>query len=114
MLSIRKTSTFALCAVLASTLSCGGSATAPHAPEPTLTPVGAAGSALAPATGAPAAATPAAAAGYSGLGAASVPPELLAAYAPKPLPGEITRHIQAMLDIRAPGPGQLSPDGKTM
>jgi dipeptidyl aminopeptidase/acylaminoacyl peptidase len=52
--------------------------------------------------------------GYSGLGVASITPELLAAYAPKPLPSEVSRHIQAMLDIRAPGSAHLSPDGKAM
>jgi dipeptidyl aminopeptidase/acylaminoacyl peptidase len=40
--------------------------------------------------------------------------EQLAAFAPKPLPGEVSRRIQSMLDIRSPGGAQLSPDGKTM
>jgi dipeptidyl aminopeptidase/acylaminoacyl peptidase len=62
----------------------------------------------------PAAAPSTASGGYTGLGVASVPPELLAAYAPKPLPSEVSRHIQAMLDIRAPGGSRLSPDGKSM
>jgi dipeptidyl aminopeptidase/acylaminoacyl peptidase len=58
--------------------------------------------------------TPAAASAYSGHGVASLSPETLAAYAPKPLSSEVSRHIQSMLDIRAPGGGRLSPDGKTM
>jgi dipeptidyl aminopeptidase/acylaminoacyl peptidase len=40
--------------------------------------------------------------------------EQLAAFAPKPLPGEVSRRIQSMLDIRSPSGAQLSPDGKTM
>jgi dipeptidyl aminopeptidase/acylaminoacyl peptidase len=52
--------------------------------------------------------------GYSGLGAESLSPELLAKYAPTPLPAEVSRRIQSMLDIRAASAGVLSPDGKTM
>jgi dipeptidyl aminopeptidase/acylaminoacyl peptidase len=51
---------------------------------------------------------------YHGHGAASVAPEVLARFAPKPLPSEVSRHIQAMLDVRAPGGGALSPDGKSL
>jgi dipeptidyl aminopeptidase/acylaminoacyl peptidase len=91
-------------------LSCGASSPPPQLPEPTTAPLSASPAALISAP----AATPGPAAGYSGLGAASVPPDLLAAYAPKPLSGEVSRHIQTMLDIRAPGSGRLSPDGKTM
>jgi len=43
--------------------------------------------------------------GYSGHGAASVSAEVLARYAPPPLPAELSRRIQAMLDVRAPGLG---------
>src|SRR5262245_41432380 len=57
----------------------------------------------APATGAAPAAP--ASASYVGHGAASVPPEVLAKYAPRPLPPEVSRRIQAMLDVRAPGGG---------
>jgi len=57
----------------------------------------------------PAAATPQAA--YKGHGAESVPAEVLAQYAPKPLPPELARRIQSMMDVRAPGMGQVSPDG---
>src|SRR5262249_12413728 len=49
-----------------------------------------------------------------GHGAASVAAEVLAKFAPRPLPSETSRHIQAMLDVRAPGVGTLSPDGKTL
>src|ERR1700674_716595 len=48
---------------------------------------------------------------YSGHGAASVSKEILDKYAPKPLPDDLARGIQAMLDVRAPGSGILAPDG---
>ena len=51
---------------------------------------------------------------YSGHGAASVAPEVLARYAPRGLPSEVSRHIQSMLDVRAPGMGTLTPDGKRL
>lgn len=51
---------------------------------------------------------------YSGHGAASLTPELLAEFAPKPLPPEVSRRIQTMLDVRAPSSGAVSPDGKAL
>jgi protease II len=48
---------------------------------------------------------------YSGLGAESLPPEVVAKYAPLPIAPEVSRAIQAMLDVREPGLGILSPDG---
>jgi dipeptidyl aminopeptidase/acylaminoacyl peptidase len=51
---------------------------------------------------------------YSGHGAESVSPEVIAKFAPPPLPNELTRKIQSMLDIRAPGGGMVSPDGKRL
>lgn len=48
---------------------------------------------------------------YSGHGAATVPPEVLAQFAPPPLPPELSRKIQSMMDIRAPGLGLVSPGG---
>ncbi len=51
---------------------------------------------------------------YSGVGAGSVPAEKIARYAPPPLAPEVARRIQAMLDVRAPGLGLLSPDGKRL
>lgn len=62
----------------------------------------------------PSATTAPAAPGYSGHGLASVSPEVLAKYAPTPLPSSVTRRIQALLDVRAPSAGRLSPDGKTL
>lgn len=59
-------------------------------------------------------ATSAAASGYAGHGAQSVSPEVLARFAPKPLPGEVSRRIQSMLDVRAPAGGVIAPDGKSL
>jgi dipeptidyl aminopeptidase/acylaminoacyl peptidase len=68
---------------------------------------------------APAAAAPSAAPSpepsvYQGHGAASVPPEVLARYAAPPLPAEVSRRIQTLLDVRAPSGGLLSPDGSAL
>ncbi len=52
--------------------------------------------------------------GYKGLGVESLSAEVLARYAPKPLPPDVTRRIQAMLDVRAPSAGAASPDGKRL
>jgi len=57
---------------------------------------------------------PAAGKGYSGHGASSVAPATLAKYAPPPLPAELTRSIQSMLDVRSTGSGVVSPDGKRL
>jgi dipeptidyl aminopeptidase/acylaminoacyl peptidase len=61
-------------------------------------------------TAAPAA-TPAT---YSGHGANTVAPELLARHAPRPLPPDLSRAVQAMLDVRAPGLGIPTADGKRL
>jgi hypothetical protein len=63
---------------------------------------------------APGASISAQAPAYSGHGAGSVSPALLAKFAPPPLPADLTRSIQAMLDVRAPGMGIVSPDGKRL
>jgi dipeptidyl aminopeptidase/acylaminoacyl peptidase len=60
---------------------------------------------------APAAPGSAPAPGYSGHGAGSVAPELLARFAPRPIDSTLSRSIQAMLDVRSPGAGLLSDDG---
>lgn len=41
-------------------------------------------------------------------------PEVLARYAPPALPAELRRRVQAMFDVRSPGAGQLSPDGRRL
>ncbi|MBM4377637.1 MAG: prolyl oligopeptidase family serine peptidase, partial [Deltaproteobacteria bacterium] len=101
-------------AVLSLALAC---ASAP--PQcPTLAPTPASASSPAPvASAAPAASLGAAKAsttGYAGLGVESVAPELLARHAARPLPPDQSRRIQAMLDVRAPGPGIPSHDGKRL
>jgi len=53
-------------------------------------------------------------AGYKGLGADSVPPELVAKYTAPPLDAAVSRRIQTMLDVRAPGLGFVSPDGSRL
>src|SRR5687768_9418215 len=45
---------------------------------------------------------------YAGHGAGSVPPEVLAKFAPTPLPSDVSRRIQALLDVRAPVGSRLS------
>jgi len=52
--------------------------------------------------------------GYSGHGAESVPPEVLARFRAAPLPSAVSRRVQSLLDVRAPGAGVLSPDGKRL
>ena len=49
---------------------------------------------------------------YEGHGLASVPKEVLAKYRPRTLAPEVSRRIQAMLDLRPPTAGRLSSDGK--
>lgn len=79
-------------------------AAAPPLPPPEPPPAPSASASAAPA---PSAAPSASA--YAGHGVASVPPEVLARFAPKPIPPELSRRIQAMLDVRAPGAGMLAP-----
>ena len=52
--------------------------------------------------------------GYSGHGAGSVAPELLARHAPPALPPDLSRSIQAMLDVRSPWIGVVTTDGKRL
>jgi dipeptidyl aminopeptidase/acylaminoacyl peptidase len=51
---------------------------------------------------------------YSGHGAGSIPREKIAQYAPPPLDPDVTRRIQMMLDVRSPGLGRVTPDGKRL
>jgi len=51
---------------------------------------------------------------YKGLGAGSVPPEVVAKYAPTPLDPAVARRIQTMLDVRSPGLGIVAPDGSRL
>jgi len=52
--------------------------------------------------------------GYAGHGADSVPREKVVKYAPPPLPGEVSRRIQTMLDVRGAVLGSIAPDGKRL
>lgn len=49
---------------------------------------------------------------YTGLGAESVPAEIVKKFAPGPIASDLQDKLQKYLDIRAPGAGQLSADGK--
>lgn len=51
---------------------------------------------------------------YGGHGAESVAPEVLARFAPTPLPPATSRRIQSMLDLRAPVASRISPDGRAL
>ncbi|MET0591924.1 MAG: prolyl oligopeptidase family serine peptidase [Polyangiaceae bacterium] len=110
MLTLGKSSTFAGFLALVLAAACGGSNVVP--PEPPKPPPP--GPAVAPTPPPAPAANTTSSTPYSGHGLASVPPEMIAQFSPKALPGEVTRRIQSMLDIRAPGGAQVSPDGKSM
>jgi dipeptidyl aminopeptidase/acylaminoacyl peptidase len=109
MVTLGKSPTFAGFLALVTAISCGGN-TVVLPPEPPKPPPG---PAVAPPPPPPAASV-AAPSPYSGHGLASVSAEQLAAFAPKPVPAEVSRRIQSMLDIRSPGGARLSPDGKAM
>ena len=51
---------------------------------------------------------------YSGHGSESLSPEVLEKFAPKPVAPEKLNRIEAMLDVRSPGMGILSPDGQNL
>jgi dipeptidyl aminopeptidase/acylaminoacyl peptidase len=51
---------------------------------------------------------------YRGHGADSISPKLLETYRPLPLPADVSRRIESLIDVRAPGVGAMSPDGKSM
>jgi dipeptidyl aminopeptidase/acylaminoacyl peptidase len=55
-----------------------------------------------------------AAAQYTGLGKDSLDPATLKRYAPTPLPPTVTRPIESILDVRSPGLGMVTPNGKQM
>jgi protease II len=83
--------------------------------QPTWPTLAAALLALAAPAGAGSPAGPASAPqGYSGHGTASVSPELLARFAPRPVAPDLSRAVQAMLDVRAPGLGVPTSDGRRL
>lgn len=51
---------------------------------------------------------------YSGLGKQSLDPTILKRYAPTALPPAVTRPIESILDVRSPGLGMVTPDGKKL
>jgi dipeptidyl aminopeptidase/acylaminoacyl peptidase len=51
---------------------------------------------------------------YAGHGAGSIPPEVVRKYAAPPLAPEVSGRIQMMLDVRSPGLGIVSPDGRRL
>jgi dipeptidyl aminopeptidase/acylaminoacyl peptidase len=51
---------------------------------------------------------------YSGLGADSIGKDVVAKFAPPPLDARLLRSIELMLDVRAPGLGIPSPDGRAL
>jgi len=51
---------------------------------------------------------------YTGHGAGTIGSELLEKYRPRPLPPDVARRIESLMDVRAPGIGRLGPDGKAM
>jgi dipeptidyl aminopeptidase/acylaminoacyl peptidase len=53
-------------------------------------------------------------AGYQGHGLQSVSAAVLEKFRPQPLPAAVAKKIQALLDIRGPGMGILTPAGKSL
>ncbi len=51
-------------------------------------------------------------ANYKGYGADSVESDVLAKFAPQPLPGALSRDIQSRMDVLTPTMGAVSPDGR--
>ena len=51
---------------------------------------------------------------YSGLGKDNLDPAILKRYAPTPLSLTVTRPIESILDVRSPGLGMVTPDGKKL
>ncbi len=89
-----------------------GCAPRPAAPIPPVTSATPGPATLPPVPDAPAPAPSASA--YTGHGADTIPPEVLAKYRPRSLPPELARHIESLMDVRAPGIGRLAPSGKAM
>ncbi len=59
-------------------------------------------------------AAPVAASAYEGHGSTSLSPRVLETYRPRPLAPDVARRIESLMDVRAPGIGALTPDGKSM
>src|SRR5207253_1583709 len=44
----------------------------------------------------------------------SIPPAVLEKYRPHAVPPDVARRIESLIDVRSPGIGRLTPDGKAM
>ncbi len=97
----------AACVVVATLTACGS-------PPPANVPPVTAAPPRPPAASAAPPSAPPPTVKYAGHGADSVPPEVIAKFAPTPLPSDVSRRIQSMLDVRAPIGSRISPDGKTL
>lgn len=51
---------------------------------------------------------------YDGHGAQSIPESILEAYAPGPLPQDLTLQLESLLDLRSPSAGIITEDGRTL
>jgi dipeptidyl aminopeptidase/acylaminoacyl peptidase len=51
---------------------------------------------------------------YQGHGSASLDPALVEKFRPKPIDSALSRKLQALMDLRAPGVGELTPNGKQL
>lgn len=91
-------------------MSCAPAAPPPHLPPPT----SAATSHSATPPRGPLDPPSASSAEYKGLGAESVPPGVLARFAPPPLAADVSRRIESMLDLAAPVGAHPSPEGKSL
>jgi dipeptidyl aminopeptidase/acylaminoacyl peptidase len=97
-------------AVFSLGVGCGGAPLL--SPVPALTSARPEPSALPAASSAASSTAPSAA--YAGHGADTVTPEVLDKYRPTPLSADVSRRIESLMDVRAPGIGQVAPDGKTL
>ncbi len=102
---------FALALPAALGIGCGGAPLL--TPLPPVTSATPGPSALPPAPSVTEEAAPSATA-YAGHGVETLAPEVLAKYRPVPLSPEVSRRIESLMDVRAPGIGALSPDGKAL
>jgi dipeptidyl aminopeptidase/acylaminoacyl peptidase len=92
-------------------VGCGGAPLL--SPIPPVTSAAPGPSALPPEPSSSASPAPSASA-YSGHGADTLAPEVLEKYHPTPLAPDVSRTIESLMDVRAPGIGQITPDGKSL
>jgi len=100
--------------IVAMAAACGGETPAaeePHARKPL---TGALKDALGPSGTAGDGGAPSASKSYSGHGASSVSKEVIAKFAPPPLPEDVSRALQTLFDLRAPSSGRVAPGGKAL